>query len=114
MESAGENPDLDIRFLEVCNGLGDAVLQTILDSSSAQQTQILFDFLGDLCNSFLTVLQSRSCVVVSVSPFVVNIVYRRKINIQFILRHHSKDLLGMILYAKVNVRRPSLAKESRC
>ena len=40
---AGENPDLDIRFLEVSNGLGDAVLQTILNSGRTEQTAIMLN-----------------------------------------------------------------------
>ncbi len=31
----GEDPDLDIGFLEVGDGLGDAILQTVLDGSCA-------------------------------------------------------------------------------
>ena len=54
---ASGNPDLDTTFLEVSDGLWDTILETILNSSGAEQMKVTFRFRGDSMGLSFTIFE---------------------------------------------------------
>src|SRR3954463_1224321 len=60
----GQHPHLDVGSSKLINGLGDTLLELILDGSGASEFELLLDLLADLLNLFLPVDNASARLIV--------------------------------------------------
>ena len=71
MAVTSEDPDLDTGHLQSVNGVGNAILELVLDGGRAEEEEVALDELGSLVQGLATSVDRRGGFVVDRDPLAV-------------------------------------------